>query len=320
MTHKDATEGGTTERIPANAKPSDVIPGSPYVEDLAVKLRAYAGAFQDGVEQLDVLSLMNWTGAASEGFQGATEKLPKELGSAKTYFTSAASALDSYAAKLRSVQKHVKPIIDDADEARAASKSHWQRWKDYSEADDRKDDPLPEKPPEDDPGMAALDACYKRLDKLEKELKLVVDTAKRTLDTAKEKAPDKPAAPEGVDYLKQKLGDFFGGAKDTAHGWYKEFEYLVEDGPQGAGLRLAGMADGAAYAVDHPKEFAKAVVNWDEWQRNPARAAGQLTPDLPLALATGGTDAIRRGGNVASGTNKTRKTSSSLCGQGHTSH
>ncbi|MBL1097772.1 DUF6531 domain-containing protein [Streptomyces coffeae] len=300
MTQKDATEGGTTERIPANAKPSDVIPGSPTsIEDLAVKLRAYAGAFQDGVDQLDVLSLMNWTGAASEGFQGATEKLPKELGSARTYFTSAASALDSYAAKLRSVQKRVKPIIDDADEARAASKRHWQRWKDYSEADDRKDDPLPEKPPEDDPGMAALDACYKRLDKLEKELKLVVDTAKRTLDTAKEKAPDKPAAPEGVDYLKQKWGDFFGGAKDTAHGWYKEFEYLVEDGPQGAGLRLAGMADGVAYAVDHPKEFAKAVVNWDEWQRNPARAAGQLTPDLLLALATGGTGAIRRGGNVA---------------------
>ncbi|WP_254885932.1 RHS repeat domain-containing protein [Streptomyces sp. NA02950] len=300
MTQKDATEGGTNERIPPNAKPSDVIPGSPTkIEDLAVTLRAYAGAFQDGVDQLDVLALMNWTGAASEGFKGATEKLPKELSSAKKYFTSAAGALDSYAGKLRSVQKRVKPIIDDADDARAASKHYWQRVKDYSEAEDRKDDPLPEKPPENDPGMAALDACYKRLDKLEAELELVVDAAKRTLDTAREKAPDKPAAPGGVDALKQKLGDFFGGAKDTAHGWYKEFEYLVEDGPQGAGLRLAGMADGVAYAVDHPKEFAKAVTNWDEWQRNPARAAGQLTPDLLLALATGGTGAIRRGGTVA---------------------
>ncbi|MDX3232392.1 DUF6531 domain-containing protein, partial [Streptomyces sp. ME19-01-6] len=57
--------------------------------------------------------------------------------------------------------------------------------------------------------------------------------------------------------------------------------------------------DGVAYAVDHPKEFAKAVTNWDEWQRNPARAAGQLTPELLLALASGGSGAVRRGGSVA---------------------
>ncbi|MFK4272337.1 DUF6531 domain-containing protein [Streptomyces milbemycinicus] len=54
-----------------------------------------------------------------------------------------------------------------------------------------------------------------------------------------------------------------------------------------------------AYADDHPKEFAMAVTNWDEWQRNPARAACQLTPELLLALATGGSGALRRGGSVA---------------------
>ncbi|WP_435241094.1 DUF6531 domain-containing protein [Streptomyces cucumeris] len=301
MTQKDATEGGTTERIPLNAKSSDVIPGSPRkVEDLAVKLRAYAGAFQDGVDQLDVLSLMNWTGAASENFQGATEKLPKELGSAKKYFTSAASALDSYAAKLRSAQKRVKPIIDDADEARAASKRHWQSWKDYSEASDRKDDPLPEKPPEDDPGMAALEACYKRLDKLEAELKLVVETAKRKLDTAREKAPDKPATPEGLGWFKQKLGDFGDGAGDFLYDRYEGLDDLMHDGVGGAGLQLANIADGAAYAAAHPKEFAKAAINWEEWQRNPARASGQLTAGLLLALATGGaTGTFRYGSKVA---------------------
>ncbi|WP_432010588.1 DUF6531 domain-containing protein [Streptomyces cucumeris] len=301
MTQKDATEGGTTERIPLNAKPSDVIPGSPRkVEDLAVKLRAYAGAFQDGVDQLDVLSLMNWTGAASENFQGATEKLPKELGSAKKYFTSAASALDSYAAKLRSAQKRVKPIIDDADEARAASKRHWQSWKDYSEASDRKDDPLPEKPPEDDPGMAALEACYKRLDKLEAELKLVVETAKRKLDTAREKAPDKPATPEGLGWFKQKLGDFGDGAGDFFYDRYEGLDDLMHDGVGGAGLQLANIADGAAYAAAHPKEFAKAAIDWPEWQRNPARASGQLTAGLLMALATGAaTGTFRYGSKVA---------------------
>ncbi|CAM5252508.1 hypothetical protein SANTM175S_05640 [Streptomyces antimycoticus] len=53
MTQRDA-KGGATERIPPNAKPSEVIYGSPSdIEDLAVKLRAYAGAFKDGQDKHD---------------------------------------------------------------------------------------------------------------------------------------------------------------------------------------------------------------------------------------------------------------------------
>ncbi|WP_086884207.1 DUF6531 domain-containing protein, partial [Streptomyces rhizosphaericus] len=299
MTQRDATEGGTTERIPPNAKPSEVIYGSPSdIEDLAVKLRAYAGAFKDGQDKLDVLSLMDWTGAGAEGFQDATRKLPRELESAQTYFKAAANALDDYAEKLRSVHNRVKPIIEDADDARAASKRYWNKVTDYNAAVDRKDDPLPERPPEDDPGLSALESCYGRLDKLESELQLVIDAAKRKLDKAAEKAPDKPPAPKGWDKFKQTLGDYAGGTADTLGSWYEDFDDLVHDGPDGLGLRLASTVDGVAYAAEHPKEFAKAVTNWDEWQRNPARAAGQLTPDLLLALATGGTGAARRGASV----------------------
>jgi len=299
MTQRDATEGGTTERIPPHAKPSEVIYGSPSdVEDLAVKLRAYAGAFKDGQDKLDVLSLMDWTGAGAEGFQDATRKLPRELDSAETYFKAAANALDDYAEKLRSVHNRVKPIIEDADDARAASKRYWNKVTDYNAAVDRKDDPLPERPPEDDPGLTALEGCYGRLDKLESELQLVIDAAKRKLDKAAEKAPDKPPAPKGWDKFKKNLGDYAGGAADTVVGWYEDFDDLVHDGPDGVGLRLASTIDGAAYAAEHPKEFAKAVTNWDEWQRNPARAAGQLTPGLLLALATG-PGALRLGGKAA---------------------
>ncbi|MFD8871579.1 putative T7SS-secreted protein, partial [Streptomyces sp. NPDC059590] len=94
MTLGDSTEGGAVERIPPGAKPSEVIYGNPSdVDDLVVKLRAYAGAFKDGQGQLDVLMLMDWTGAGSEGFEKATEKLPRELESAQTYFHAAANAL-----------------------------------------------------------------------------------------------------------------------------------------------------------------------------------------------------------------------------------
>ncbi|WP_079152284.1 DUF6531 domain-containing protein [Streptomyces sp. RTd22] len=296
MTQRDATEGGTTERIPPHAKPSDVIPGTPSdIEDLAVKLRAYAGAFKDGYDKLDVLSLMDWTGAASEGFKDATKKLPKELESAQTYFKAAANALDSYADKLRSVQKRVKPIIEDADDARAKSKSYWNKVTDYNAAVDRKDETLPDRPPEDDPGMSALEGCYKRLDKLEGELKLVVDAAKRKIDKAAEKAPNKPPGPSNWNKFK----DYLGGTGDTLGSWYEGFDDMVHDGPDGVGLRLAGTVDGAVYAAQHPKEFAKAAVNWDEWQKNPARAAGQLTPEILLALASGGAGAARRGAGAA---------------------
>ncbi|MGK4908163.1 DUF6531 domain-containing protein [Streptomyces albus] len=297
MTSKDATEGGTTERIPPHAEPKDVIPGDPdKIDDLVVKLRAYAGAFKDGLDKLDVLSTMDWTGAASKAFTEASRALPRELESAHTYFTSAASALDAYADKLRSVHTRLKPVIADADAARAASKAYWKDFTAYNEAVDRGDEKLPERPPENDPGIAALNSCYSRLDKLEKELEGVVTSSKRALEKAAEKAPDPP---KGWNRFKKGVGDFFGGMGDSAWGMWKQFEYLVEDGPDGASLQLAGVADGAAYAAQHPKEFAKAVVNWEEWQRNPARAAGQLTPDLLLALASGGAGALRKGGSAA---------------------
>ncbi|MFE9385101.1 DUF6531 domain-containing protein [Streptomyces sp. NPDC007025] len=296
MTQKDAMEGGTAERLPPHAKPDEVIPGDPdKIDDLVVKLRAYAGAFKDGYDKLTDLSLLPWTGAGSRSFEDASKSLPRELESARKYFKSAAGALDAYADKLRSVHKRVKPIIKDADEIRAASKAHWKKVKAYNDAVDRGDETLPERPPDEDP-ITGLDSCYSRLDKLEKELQGVVDDSKSKLDKAAEKAPDPP---KGWNRFKKGAKDFFGGAGDSVHGMWKQFEYLTEDGLDGASLQLAGMVDGAAYAAHHPKEFAKAVVNWEEWQRNPSRAAGQLTPDLLLALASGGGGALRKGGSAA---------------------
>ncbi|GEB52856.1 putative T7SS-secreted protein [Streptomyces cacaoi] len=300
MTSKDATQGniggGQVERIPPNAEPEDVIIGKPSdIDDLVVKLRAYAGAFEDGKAQLDVLATKNWTGAGSDSFEHALAKLPKELDSAKAWFEAAANALDAYADKLRSVHKRVKPIIADADAARATSKRHWKEVGEYNEAVDRRDDPLPDRPPDDDPGIAALEDCYRRLDRLETELQGVVDAAKGKLDKAAKKAPDQPPGLKGADAVKKHGQDFLLGMGDSALETFKNAEFFIEDGPGGAGLQLANMADGAAYAVQHPKEFAKAVSNWEEWQRNPARAGGHLTADMLLALAMGPAGAGRRG-------------------------
>ncbi|MCX5146481.1 hypothetical protein OHB36_06705 [Streptomyces sp. NBC_00320] len=79
------------------------------------------------MDKLVDLSLMDWTGAGAEGFKDATKKLPQELESAQKYFEVSGKALDSYAYKLRSVHTRLRPIIDDADEARATSKNYWNR-------------------------------------------------------------------------------------------------------------------------------------------------------------------------------------------------
>ncbi len=72
--------------------------------------------------------------------------------------------------------------------------------------------------------------------------------------------------------------------------------------PEGWSEDMAALGQGIIYGVTHPVEFAKAITNWDMWMENPARAFGQLVPDLILAVATagGGTaaTAARRGADA----------------------
>ncbi|MBI0318048.1 putative T7SS-secreted protein, partial [Streptomyces javensis] len=289
----DPDAGRTPQiRIPVDAKPRDLIPGNPDdIDDLVLELRAYAGAFQDGKDKLRPLELADWSGKGASEFRKSVDRLPKELTSGHDQFTHAASALAAYATKLRSVQKRCEPIIEDADAARAASKAYGKKVESYNDAVTRGDEQLPEKPSETDPGIAAMESCVGRLDKLIEELQLVVDASKKKIDKAAEKAPNKPSN-------WQKLGDSFkDGLWKVHHGILGLGEIpasIVKGDGKGLAMQLAGMADGAAYAAQHPKEFAKAVTNWDMWSKDPLRAAGEITPSLLLALATGGASALRK--------------------------
>jgi hypothetical protein len=67
-----------------------------------------------------------------------------------------------------------------------------------------------------------------------------------------------------------------------------------------AGEGLRAQASALTTAIGHPMELTKAVVDWDTWRANPARAIGHLTPDLLLAMGTGGTAAAVRSSEIAS--------------------
>ncbi|XRQ08998.1 hypothetical protein ACN3XK_73060 [Actinomadura welshii] len=50
-----------------------------------------------------------------------------------------------------------------------------------------------------------------------------------------------------------------------------------------------GQAQGIYQGLQHPGQFAKAIVNWDEWKRDPVHALGQTVPGIVLTVATLGT-------------------------------
>jgi hypothetical protein len=59
--------------------------------------------------------------------------------------------------------------------------------------------------------------------------------------------------------------------------------------PQGFLDNAEGMAKGLVYGAQHPKELGKALIDYDTWRTDPARALGHLVPDLLLIAATAGT-------------------------------
>ncbi|WP_171166404.1 putative T7SS-secreted protein [Streptomyces sp. I05A-00742] len=282
MTQKDATNPGP-DRIPSGADPADLVPGDPEkVDDLVSTLRAYAGAFDDGRERLRALDRMEWEGSGAISFRRAAKKLPGDLSAAHRQFLDVADALQAYAHKLRSVHQACVPLIEEAEEARAASRRYRLQVDDYNNALVRQDSVLPERPPGTDPGVTAMSGCVSRLDSLISEMNEVLKATKRKVDKAAAEAPDKPKS------WKTNTRDFLQGAYEGADSLAARLKpWLTGDG-KAESMQLAGDIDAAAYAKEHPKEFAKALVNWDEWTKHPARAAGELTPGAILAILSGG--------------------------------
>jgi hypothetical protein len=112
-----------------------------------------------------------------------------------------------------------------------------------------------------------------------------------------------------VDGAAWQVGQFLAGAGEATWGLL-EFAFKVSPiyavlDPQGFVEHGKGLAQGIVYGVQNPREFAKAVLDWDTWKENPARALGHLVPDLLLTLATAGAGGAARGASAA---NRLRRT------------
>ncbi|NYI07233.1 putative T7SS-secreted protein [Allostreptomyces psammosilenae] len=266
--------------IPADATSRDLVPGDPQaLHDLAATLRRYAGAFDDARQSLQTVQAADWTGVAAIDFRRAVRVLPENLAEAHDQFSAAAGALAGYADALRAAQDAVPAILDDAAQARQASQRHQADVDDYNAAVEREDAVLPPRPGDVDPRVAAMAACETRLAALRADVEAAAQAAETALRDAAERAPDKPGL---IRQALEQGQNFLQGAYEGLTGLSSLAGTLMRpwEDPGRTAMTLAQMRDGLAWGVHNPIEFGKAVLNWEMWQENPARALGQLAPDL----------------------------------------
>ena len=97
------------------------------------------------------------------------------------------------------------------------------------------------------------------------------------LHAAAAAAPNEPGL---LSKIIHQAGEFVDGAWDAT--WEMgEFIFKLTTvyqliDPEGYVENLTSIGEGLAYGVTHPKEFAKAVTNWDMWFDNPARALERI--------------------------------------------
>ena len=280
------------------AHPREVIPGIPEdVETLATRLETYSDDARGAAARLDTIDSGSWVGGAGDAFRAAIGEVPEKLRRASDAFWDAGAALRIYAGRLRDAQAAAAKAIELFSEADSRSGAWVGQQKAYDEAtrtSAASGAPPPEVPPvTGDPGEHLRLEAQRIIEEQRHEVDEAAQRAAERLEEAGQAAPNKPGL------LKRVLGgagdiagDFFGGVVEgtvgiVGFGFKFTPTYALID-PEGYVESITGLAKGIAYGVTHPVEFAKAAANWDMWLENPARALGQLVPELALSLATAG--------------------------------
>src|SRR5215211_4150828 len=197
--------------------PKALVPGDvASVTSTMWAMRSYGDALCEagtGLARIDTQE--GWRGQAAEQFRSRFDGEPRKWIEAGDCFHSAADALDSYASTLQWAQQEASEAIrlwNEGDaataDARAAHEHAVQQAR--QEAAIRTANGIPTTAPDipfHDPGEAKREAARQKLSRARSQLNDAGDTAERTVDAARDKAPEKPG-------FWSKVGDFFGGVGD----------------------------------------------------------------------------------------------------------
>ncbi|RBY76182.1 hypothetical protein DQ239_14380 [Blastococcus sp. TF02-09] len=299
----------------AAARPEELVPGDEAgLESLASVLRRYGDGCTQAVQTLRAIDDGAWVGEAADAFRAAVDELPGKLDRAATAFGEAVRVVRMYVEDLRRARTQAQRAIDLYAHAEQLTGRWEQHRTDYraAVAQHRTHRAEPGFDPADvgmaapagsDPGAADRAQAERLLRDARADVEDSAEHAARALRDAAELAPDEPGL---LSKAVGQVGQFLAGAGEALYG-LAEFAfklspaYLLID-PEGFVENATGLAEGLWYGIQHPREFGKALLDWDTWAENPARALGHLVPDLLLALATGGagTAAVRtaRAGRV----------------------
>jgi uncharacterized protein YukE len=273
--------------------PERVVPGDPAgPRALAARLDTYAEGADAAAARLRALEERTWVGEAAEAFRSGLDELPQRLERASSSFAEAASALRAYAAVLAEAKERAAVALEHYEDAEAESRAWESQRFDYEAAlaaEAGGGPPAGPAPSRRDPGAVGRAGAERLAGDARDDVEAAARRAAERLERAGDDAPDKPGF---WDSAFKAGGEFLGGLAEATVG-LGEFAfkltpvYALVD-PNGYVENLVGLGKGVAYGLTHPVEFAQAVTNWDMWMENPARALGQLVPDLVLALGTAG--------------------------------
>lgn len=287
----------------AGATPRELIPGDvDAITGLARRLQDIAVGCADAADQLGGLRAADWQGEAAEAFADALDQEPGKYARAAEAFRDAALAVHQYAAALEEAQHDALRAILLFEEA-TARQARAQAATNEATVDAAGPDAVASTPPPTvDPDIAQ---ARRILQTARERVQHEAEIAARHLSDAAEAAPNKPGW--GSRFL-HGAGEFFGGVGDATWGtgkflWSVSQARMVID-PDGWARDVKGIGEGLVWGAAHPVEFGKAIVDWETWKENPARAAGRLVPDIALAIATAGAGAAASGASKAASATK----------------
>ncbi|WP_127573112.1 TNT domain-containing protein [Georgenia faecalis] len=298
--------------------PSFVVDGDPgRIRARATLAREKAGVFTSTADALAKVSTGGWSGRAAERFRDALDTEPDRWRDAGTGFLTAAQALLSYADALESAQLRAQWARGEYErgeqvtgQARAAYDADVsQARREVAQAAAQGEHVTLTILPFTDPGGAVRDGALAELASARADLAAAGQVC------ATEVRAGCAAAPEERRWWESGLaavGGFLQGAGEATWDLLTlpgSPISLLQDSMALATGRLTPEEMAARYRMgveqvgdmvtalrEDPAEFGKtlgkAVLDWDTWADDPARALGHLVPDAVAAVVTAGAGAV----------------------------
>jgi hypothetical protein len=293
-----------TRSVPAElghtTDPTALVPGDPAAaRSGADTLGRIGGLLTTTGDRLGRLTIAGWSGAAADRFHEVFHPQPGRWRQAGEALGAAAAALRDHAGTLAWAQAQAAEAIALYEQGLAETRQARTEHAAAVRAAARTaavGSGAPTQLPFHDPGE---DTRQQARDLLSRTRAQLVEAGDRAHGIVTDSADQAPLQPRWWQRAWKAAGEYRAGVHDSvadlaAFAWDTSTVRMFVD-PAGYADTLATLAHGARYAVHHPVEFARTVIDWDTWQANPARALGRLAPDLALVVATGGGAAAVRG-------------------------